>query len=167
MTTDQQGAIAEAAIAAEAIKLGIGVFRPLTDERYDLIFDMRPELLRIQCKWATRRRGVLTIFCVSSRRAPEGFRRRTYSADEVDAIAAYCLKIDRCFLIPIELVADRPSIALRIEPCRNNQRRGINWADDFDFAARLKDPQGAVAQLGERSDGIRKVRGSSPLGSIF
>jgi hypothetical protein len=41
MTTDQKGAIAEACIAAEAIKLGIGVFRPLADERYDLIFDTR------------------------------------------------------------------------------------------------------------------------------
>ena len=105
VTTDQKGAIAEAAIACEAIKLGIGVFRPLGDERYDLIFDARPTLLRIQCKWVTRRRGVLTVFCVSRRRAAEGFRYRTYSADEVDAIAAYCLEIDRCFLIPIELVA--------------------------------------------------------------
>jgi hypothetical protein len=98
MTTDQKGAIAEAAIACEAIKLGIGVFRPLTDERYDLIFDLRPKLLRIQCKWATCRGGVMTIWCVSSRRAAEGFRRRTYTAEEVDAIAAYCLEIDRCSL---------------------------------------------------------------------
>jgi PD-(D/E)XK nuclease superfamily protein len=167
MTTDQKGAIAEAAIACEAIKLGVGVFRPLADERYDLIFDTRPQLLRIQCKWATLRRGVLTVFCVSSRRAPEGFRRRTYSADEVDAIVAYCLEIDRCFLIPIALVADRPSIALRIEPCRNNQRRGVNWADDFELAATLRRHQGAVAQLGERRRGTPKATGSSPVGSIF
>jgi hypothetical protein len=166
VTTDQKGAIAEACIAAEAIKLGIGVFRPLADERYDLIFDLRPQLLRVQCKWVNLRRGVLTIFCVSSRRAPEGFRRRTYSADEVDAMAAYCLQLDRCFLVPIELVADRPSIGLRVEPSRNNQRQRINWASDFDLAATLRRHQGAVAQLGERPDGIRKVRGSIPLGSI-
>jgi len=110
MTTDQKGAIAEAAVACEAIKLGVGVFRPLTDERYDLIFDVRPRL-RIQCKWATRRGAVMTIFCVSSRRTAEGLQRRTYSAEEIDAVAAYCLEIDRCFLIPIELVANRPSIA--------------------------------------------------------
>jgi hypothetical protein len=109
----------------------------------------------------------MTIFCVSSRRTAEGFQRRTYSAEEIDAIAAYCLEIDRCFLIPIEQVANRPSIALRIEPCLNNQRQGINWADDFDFAAKLRRHQGAVAQLGERRDGIAEARGSSPLGSIF
>ena len=152
MTTDQKGAIAEAAIAFEAMKLGIGVFRPLGDERYDLIFDLRPALMRIQCKWAVKRQGAITVFCLSSRRAPEGFRQRTYSAREVDAIAAYCFELDRCFMIPIDLVADRPSIALRVDATRNNQRQGINWADDFDFAARLEQ-LGAVAQLGERRAG--------------
>jgi hypothetical protein len=47
MTTDQKGAIAEAAIALEAMRLGIGVFRPLGDERYDMILDLRPRLLRV------------------------------------------------------------------------------------------------------------------------
>jgi hypothetical protein len=153
MTTDQKGAIAEAAIALAAIKLGIGVFRPPADERYDLIFDLHPALMRIQCKWAVKRRGVITVFYSSSRRAPEGFRRRTYSAHEVDAIASYCFELDRCFLIPIDLVADRPSIALRVDPTGNNQRQGVNWADDFDLAATLRRHPGAVAQLGERRAG--------------
>ena len=167
MTTDHKGAIAEAAIALAAIRLGIGVFRPLADERYDLIFDLRPQLMRIQCKWAVRRWGVVTVYCTSSRRAPEGFRRRTYSALEVDAIAAYCMELDRCFFIPIGLVADRPSIGLRVDPTRNNQRKGVNWANDFDLAATLRPHQGAVAQLGERRHGMAEARGSSPLGSIF
>jgi hypothetical protein len=165
MTTDQKGAIAEACIAADAMKIGIGVFRPLADERYDLIFDLRPKLLRVQCKWVNVRKGVLTVFCTSSRRTAEGFRRRTYSEEEVDAIAAYSLELDRSFLIPIALVAHRPSIGLRVEPCRNNQRRGINWADDFDLAATLRRHHGAVAQLGERRAGSAKVTGSSPVGS--
>jgi PD-(D/E)XK endonuclease len=50
LTSDQKGAIAEAAIARAAIELGIGVARPLADQRYDLIFDLRPRLLRVQCK---------------------------------------------------------------------------------------------------------------------
>ena len=168
MTTDQKGAIAEMAIQLEAVKLGVDVYRPLAEGgRCDLILGFGYELMRVQCKWVNLRKGVLTVFCTSSRRTAEGFRRRTYSAEEVDAIGAYCLDLDRCFLIPIELVANRPSIALRVEPSRNNQRQRINWADDFDFEATLRRHQGAVAQLGERSDGIRKVRGSIPLGSIL
>jgi hypothetical protein len=33
LTTDQKGAIAELAIAREAVELGVGVFRPLTGRR--------------------------------------------------------------------------------------------------------------------------------------
>src|SRR3954470_17527611 len=50
LTTNQKGAVAETAIAHEAIKLGIGVYRPVADERADLILDLRPRLLRVQCK---------------------------------------------------------------------------------------------------------------------
>jgi hypothetical protein len=165
MTTDQKGAIADAAIALEAMKLGIGVFRPLGDERYDLILDLRPRLLRVQCKSARCVRNAVIIRGYSFRRTREGYITRGYSASEVDAIAAYCIELDRCFLLPIELIERHPRMSLRVEPPRNNQRRGINWADDFDFAATLGRHQGAVAQLGERQSGTLKVTGSSPVGS--
>ena len=47
---------------------------------------------------------------------------------------------------------------LRIHPTRNSQVSCINMADQYQF-------NGAVAQLGERAAGSRKVRGSSPLSS--
>ena len=47
LTTNQKGLIVRV-----AVELGIGVARPLDDERYDLILDTGPELLRVQCKWA-------------------------------------------------------------------------------------------------------------------
>jgi hypothetical protein len=44
-STDQKGAIAESAIACAAIKLGIDVYKPLSDgTRYDLIFDLAGRL---------------------------------------------------------------------------------------------------------------------------
>jgi PD-(D/E)XK endonuclease len=55
LSTNQKGAIAEASIAREAIKLGIGVLRPDADERFDFIFDLRPRLVRVQCKSALLR----------------------------------------------------------------------------------------------------------------
>ena len=80
-------------------------------------------------------------------------------------IGAYSIELDRCFLIPVEMVERRPTIQLRIAPALNNQKRRINWADDFDFEATLA-RHGAVAQLGERQSGTLEVRGSIPLGSI-
>jgi hypothetical protein len=51
--TNHKGNVAEATIAAAAIKLGVDVIKPLVEHtRYDLIFDLRPRLLRVQCKWA-------------------------------------------------------------------------------------------------------------------
>ena len=163
LTTDQKGAAAELAIAHAAAELGVGVFKPLTDgERYDLIFDFRPRLMRIQCKWAPLDGQTVIVRCYSNRRAREGLRRRSYTASEADAIAAYCPALNRCFFIPATRFDGHSQLLLRLAPSRNNQRLGVNWADEFELGARLESLRGAVAQLGERSDGIRKVRGSIP-----
>jgi PD-(D/E)XK nuclease superfamily protein len=136
LTTDQKGAIAEAAIVAAAIRAGIGVSKPFAPERYDLIFDVRGRLLRVQCKWAAHYGEVVVIRCRSSRRVANGHFRRDYSADEIDAIAAYCLALDRCYLFEVN-GPSKSSIQLRLVPSRNNQQIGVNWADDFEFDATL------------------------------
>jgi hypothetical protein len=150
MTTNQKGAIAETAVAHAATKLGVDVYRPVAEGgRYDLIFVLDDVLLRVQCKWAARRGDVIMVPCVSSWRSGDRFIHRPYTAVEIDGIAAYSIDLDCCYFIPIARVEATPSIALRISPARNNQRRRINWAKDFELAARLG-LDGAVAQLGER-----------------
>ena len=167
MSTDQKGAIAESAIVHAAIKLGIGVFRPVTDgHRYDLIFDFFPQLVRVQCKWAPLQGDVIILRAYSSRRTAAGLLRRVYTAGEIDAMAAYCPDLNRCFYIPAERVDGHQEMSLRTAPSRNNQSERINWADDYAFERLESTVLGAVAQLGERCDGIAEVRGSSPLGSI-
>jgi hypothetical protein len=167
-TTDEKGSIAELAIASAAAQLHIGVFKPLTDgERYDLIFDLRPRLVRVQCKWATRHGDVVIIRCYSARRTADGLITRRYSAEEIDAIAAYCLELEACYFIPFALMAGQRNLQLRLEPTLNNQRRRIRWASDCEFAATLPAQLGAVAQLGERPAGSREVTGSSPVGSTL
>jgi hypothetical protein len=168
MLPGQKGALAEAAVVHAAVKLGISVFKPVHDgERYDLIFDLQPTLVRVQCKWAVVRDGAIIVRCYSERRGRSGNVRRLYSSDEIDAFAAYCAPVDRCFFIPIEEVGGRSAVQLRLHPARNNQRRGIHWANDFDFPAKLHPRiSGAIAQLGERLAGSQKGTGSSPVGSI-
>ena len=167
LTTDQKGAIAEMAIAWHATRLGVDVYKPVAEGgRCDLIFDVGARLWRVQCKWARRYGDVLIVRCYSARRAREGFRRRLYTVDEIDAFAAYCAEVDRCFFLPLDRFRGRANIQLRLAPSRNNQRLGINWADEYDFVATLP-KHGAIAQLGERLDGIQKVAGSSPAGSTL
>ena len=133
-SSDQKGAIAESAIVHAAIKLGLGVSKPLTDgDRYDLIFDLNPGLVRVQCKWATLVGDVIKVRCYSSRRTRDGQLQRGYSPAEVDAIAAYCSELDRCFYFAIERLAGHATIQFRLRPSLNNQQQGINWADEFAF----------------------------------
>jgi PD-(D/E)XK endonuclease len=138
LTTNQKGLVAETAIVYKAVKLGVGVARPLDDERYDLILDFEGRLVRVQCKWAGRSGNVVVVRCYSNRRAKEGLRRRPYTDDEIDAIAAYCEELEACYLIPAAIVSGRTQVHLRLERSHNNQWSGVNWASDYEFGARLR-----------------------------
>jgi PD-(D/E)XK endonuclease len=159
MSTNHKGAIAETAITAEATRLGIEVYRPVAEGgRFDLIFAFADaSLARVQCKWANKQGQVVVIRSYSCRRAPEGLRSRSYSAEEVDAIAAYCHELKRSFYVPIAKIEGRRSFQLRLGPSLNNQSKGVNWAATYEL--------GAIAQLGERVTGSHEVAGSSPASS--
>jgi PD-(D/E)XK endonuclease len=166
LTTDQRGVIAELAIARAALELGVSVSRPMNDARYDLVFDIGSNLLRVQCKWVRRRGGVIVIRCYSARRDAQGFARSLYTADEVDAFAAYCAELDACYFVPFRVVPRGGTLQLRLERALNSQRLGVHWAKQYEFAATLgKQTLGAIAQLGERQLGMLEVTGSSPVGS--
>ena len=158
---NHKGNVAETAITAAATKLGIPVLRPMVEHtRYDLVFDLGPRLLRVQCKWSPLRNGVVRVPVLSVRYKMNGEQvRRQYTADEIDAIGVYCQELDECFLVPIEAIPGPGGIHLRVAPTKNNQRAALNWAADY----RL----GAVAQLAERLTGSQEVRGSIPLSSTF
>jgi hypothetical protein len=158
LTPTEKGAIAEAKIYAAAVEAGIVVARPLTEgRRYDLIFDLGPRLLRVQCKTAPRRGDVIVLRAVTSRYTPSGHVRTRYAASEVDGIAAYCPELDACLYVPIEDLEGKAVAHFRLAPTRNGQLAGVTMADQYQL--------GAVAQLGERSAGSRKVVGSIPISS--
>ena len=125
--TNHKGNVAELAFAAEAARLGLEVLLPMTEHGR------------------------------TDRRGPDGHIRSTYTAEEIDAIGAYCDELRECFLIPIDVAAGKSAMHLRLAPARNGQRAALNWAEQF----RL----GAVAQLAERRRGTAEARGSNPLSS--
>lgn len=159
-TSNQKGAIAEAAVTADAIRAGVQVLRPVTEgERYDLVFGIAGSFLRVQCKWGIRIGEVISVHVQTSCRLTGGGHiRRSYTADEIDAIAVYCAAVDRSYLLPISLVAGRRGISLRLSPARNNQRRKLHFAEQYELS-------GAIAQLGERVTGSHEAAGSSPASS--
>jgi prevent-host-death family protein len=158
-STNQKGAVAEMEIAAAATRTGVVVLKPQIEHtRYDLVFDLGSRLLRIQCKWAGLDGDVVFIRLVASRYTRRGSIASTYAADEIDGVAAYCGELHRCFYVPIDRVAGRRAIQLRLRPPKNSQRASINLADEYTFP-------GAVAQWEERRYGIPEGGGSSPPSS--
>jgi prevent-host-death family protein len=156
---NHRGAVAEAAITLEAVKLGVEVFKPVSEHtRYDLVFGIGPRLLRVQCKSASVNGDVISIRLVSNWHSPRGYVRTRYTADEIDLVAAHCHELDRNFLLPIELIDGQSAIQLRLAPPKNAQRASIHFASAHQLS-------GAIAQLGERLTGSQKVAGSSPAGS--
>ena len=157
-SSNDKGNVAEAEVIAAATRLGIPVLRPTAEHtRYDLVFDLPGGLTRVQCKWAPRKREVVVVRWHSTRRGRTGYIRSNYTAEEIDAVAAYCPGTDACYFIPVAAVGDRTAIQLRLSPPANGQRAAVHFAADYEL--------GAVAQLGERRHGMAEVRGSSPLSS--
>jgi prevent-host-death family protein len=161
LTTNVKGAIAEAEIFAAAVRLGVPVYTPVAEHgRADLVLEIGGRFFRVQCKWANLSpdKSVVIVNAATSRRSRAGHIRSTYSEAEIDLFAVYCGELDRCFLIPIDLVAGKSMLYLRVTPPRNSQRSCINLAEDRSF-------DGAIAQLGERLRGTQEVAGSSPASS--
>ena len=159
LTTDQKGNVAEAFVAAHAIRHGIEVYRPAGEGgRFDMLFGFADgRIERVQVKSAPLKDGAVVIRAYSCRRTAQGTTARTYTAEEIDALAAYCPDLGAVYYLPASMVAGRRMVHLRVDPPRNGQRGALNWAAAYEL--------GAVAQLGERLAGSQKVRGSSPLSS--
>jgi prevent-host-death family protein len=156
------GSVAEAGFVFHAVKAGLPVLAPVAEHgAYDAVLDVEGRLIRVQVKCGTLVDGgsVIVARLRRSRHSPTaGYVIRAYGLDEIDAFAIYCAELDRCYLVPIDDVAGQGSLHLRIDPPANSQRASLRFAADYEFP-------GAVAQLGERSAGSRKVVGSSPISS--
>jgi hypothetical protein len=63
---------------------------------------------------------------------------REYTSSEIDAIAAYSYELGRCYSLPFDRLDGRSTVQLRLAHSRNNQMTGVNWAEDFEFTARLE-----------------------------
>jgi PD-(D/E)XK nuclease superfamily protein len=155
-----KGAIAEAAITAEAVKLGYVVLRPFPEgRRYDLVIDTGARLVRVQCKSGRLKKAVIVVTLATCRHTPHRrYVRTRYTREDIDGVAVYCPELDRCYFLPIEEVSGRSGIHLRVGPAANGQCAAINFAEQYRF--------GAIAQLGERVTGSHEVGGSNPPSSI-
>lgn len=137
------------AIVAALRENGFGVYLPFGENtRCDLIIERGEFLARVQCKTGRLRAGAVVFnLCSSYAHHPNPRRLRRDYHCQVDYFAVYCRDTSGAYLIPIRDLPGRRSAALRVEAARNNQRRRIRFAADYEIGRvaieRLRGPSGA------------------------
>jgi hypothetical protein len=128
-TTMTKGRLTEAAVLYAFVERGFDVFTPFGDGcAFDLLVDLNDAcFLRVQCKTARHIDGCAVF---NARSTDHGRGRMSYRG-RADVIAAYFAHLEKVYVVP---VGDRFSGRLRLEPPRNNQRKGIRLASDFELA---------------------------------
>src|SRR5258706_8564870 len=129
MESAARGNAAEAAVLSAFAQRGYGVLVPFGGGHpYDLVVELGTDLLRVQCKRAWPSGGCMLF---NSRGTDHGNGRRSYRG-LADIFGVYFPKTDGVYLVPIDEVP--PSKGwLRVEPPRNNQKRGVRFAADFEI----------------------------------
>jgi PD-(D/E)XK endonuclease len=130
MKTATRGNAAEARILSEFVCRGFNVLTPFGGgQPYDLAVDLGDRFLRVQCKtaWLVAR-GCLVF---NSRSTDHGRGRVPYDG-LADLFAVHLPPTDAIYLIPVRAVQSHLG-RLRLEPTKNNQRRGVRLAADFEI----------------------------------
>lgn len=125
------GSASELIIQARLALLGKTTLTPHGDnQRYDLVIEENGVFKRIQCKTGNIRNGVIGFPTQSSTFHSNGLRHSYIG--QIEYFAVYCPQNDKCYLIPIKDVPKKGAI-LRIRSPRNNQKKKIRWAKDYEL----------------------------------
>jgi len=124
------GNMTEAMVLSAFAQRGFHVLIPFGDGHpYDLAVHLQgTEFLRVQCKTARPQGGCL-IF--NARSTDHGRGPQSY-VGLADIFGVYFPPRQAVYLVPIKGVANFEG-RLRLEPTRNNQRRGIRMAAEFEI----------------------------------
>jgi hypothetical protein len=128
--TKDIGDVSEMKIIAKLTELGHNMSTPIGDNlRYDLILDIDNALYRIQIKTGRYKDGSMKFATCSNGRCNGDNIWYNYKK-QIDYFAIYCPELDSCYVISVDDVPDT-ECSLRIDPPKNNQKKGITWAKDF------------------------------------
>lgn len=98
--------------------------------RYDLAFDDHGIVKRVQCKTGQLLKGA--VFFRTAKQYPDG-RYVSYAAD-ADYFGVWCPETKDAYLVPVANVPEG-SAHLRVTEPKNNQMKGIRWAEDYKLQA--------------------------------
>ena len=133
--TNSIGDISEASITARFLQLGYVVLNVYGgNERYDLVIeDAEGNFWRVQCKTARiEDNGTVIAFNTSNHNYALKNKQARHYRGQCDYFAAYCEKLDKVYLIPVDEVGIR-KVNLRLVSAKNNQVKNVRMAQDYEL----------------------------------
>ena len=110
------GDVSVSMIMAALLRRGHGVLMPFGDRQpYDLVIDDGNGFQRIQCKTGRIQGGAIhfNLSSVVKDSKTKKFYRRGYG-DKVDLFGIYCPPINKCYMIPRNVVGDKTTASMRL-----------------------------------------------------
>ncbi len=129
-TTKQIANESELRFASEFVRKGWAVFLPYgEDSPVDLLIYKDDKFKRIQVKASKPRNGAINCHLRSS----NNWQHKKYSRKDIDFFALYDYENKKGYLIPIDKVEGMSEIKLRLEAPKNNQKKRIRMAKDYEY----------------------------------
>jgi hypothetical protein len=101
--------------------------------RYDLAVEFERELRLVQCKTGRLKHGAVYFRTASSYyHHPRPKMPAKHYRGQIDLFAVYCPETTGVYLVPIADLDVDSRASLRVTPSRNNQRKRIRFAADYE-----------------------------------
>lgn len=133
--TNAIGDISESAIITRFLQLGYVVLTPYGgNQRYDLVIeDAEGQFWRVQCKTVRiEDNGTVVAFSTANHNYALKNKQMRHYRGQCDYFAAYCEKLNKVYLIPVDQVGTT-KVNLRLVPAKNNQEKNVRWAQDYEL----------------------------------
>ena len=125
MNTKLKGDIAEQAVVLKALQVGWGVLNPVGDRMpYDLVFDIKGKLLRIQVKsaWYDQRKENYVVDVRRTKTNRQVMKRSNYEQDDFDFAILYIEDLGVFYIMPFEVFSSYGS-EIHLVESEKRQRR--------------------------------------------
>jgi hypothetical protein len=161
MPRSTRGNAGESAVLNELVQRGFDVLVPFGDGHpYDLVVDVDGvAFVRIQCKTAWPSRGCMLF---NARSTDHGRGPLSY-VGRADLFGVYFPPNGSVYLVPIDAMNHEGR--LRLEPARNNQRRRVRFAQEYQLerwtTQALQDVAAAARRAGRRDGHSPKSNGQA------
>jgi hypothetical protein len=129
--TKNKGDLGLVQAMADLTAKGWAILVPLTEhEAFDVVAYREARFLRVQVKYRAAVNGAVMFPMKTCWADRHGVHSVPINRQAIDLLCAYCPDTDACYYVdPAQVLG--AGVTLRIAPAKNNQRRGVVWADDF------------------------------------